>query len=122
MRSSGKRITSIALAFLLCTALGWGLAPVERASAANTTYYIDNAGGNDTNAGTSAGSAWRTLSKANSVVLQPGDKLLFKAGGVWTGTLQPQGSGSASNPIEIGRYGTGPDPVINGNGASYAVF
>ena len=69
MKANARRICSAAMAFLLCAALGWSLAPAERASAANTTYYVDNVAGNDSNSGTSPSSAWRTLTKANSVVL-----------------------------------------------------
>lgn len=121
MASDVRRMKMVVLA-LLCAVWTIFSVPPHRAEAANTTYYVDDVAGNDANSGTSPSTAWKTLAKANSQVLQPGDKLLFKAGGKWTGTLQPQGSGTASNRIEIGRYGDGPDPIINGNGASYAVF
>ena len=41
---------------------------------------------------------------------------MFRAGGAWTGQLNPKGSGRPGNPIVIGMYGEGPKPCINGNG------
>jgi uncharacterized protein YjdB len=90
--------------------------------AAGSVYYVDSVGGDDANAGTASGSAWKTLSKVNGTVFQPGDKILFKADGVWTGTLSPQGSGSEGNPITIDKYGEGRKPLIAGAGAAAAVY
>ncbi len=89
------------------------------ASAANTTYYVDATGGNDSNNGTSTGTAWQTLTKVNATTFGPGDQILFKRGGSWTGTLYPKGSGSSASRITISAYGTGNLPVINGNGKYY---
>lgn len=83
-----------------------------------TTYYVDATGGNDANNGTSAGSAWQTLTKVNSVEFSPGDGIRFKAGGVWNGQLKPQGSGTSSSPITIDVYDTGAKPIINGPGTN----
>lgn len=71
------------------------------------TYYVDCAAGNDGNAGTPAGQAWKTLAKANSASLNPGDKLLFKRGCTWQGTLQARWNGTAAARITIGAYGSG---------------
>ena len=49
------------------------------------TYYFDSEAGCDTNDGLSPATAWRSLEKANDVPAQPGDKVLFKRGGVWRG-------------------------------------
>ncbi|MCD9026107.1 right-handed parallel beta-helix repeat-containing protein [Cohnella silvisoli] len=86
----------------------------SKAYAANTTYYVDSAAGSDTANGTSTGTAWKTLTKVNSVTFQAGDKILFKKGGTWNGQLHPLGSGSSGNPITIDSYGTGNRPLING--------
>lgn len=96
-------------------------APVS-VQAANTTYYIDSVGGNDSNAGTSTSTAWKTLSKVNAKTFAAGDKILFKAGSSYTGTLHPLGSGASGNPIIIDMYNTGNKPIINGNGATNAVY
>ncbi len=81
----------------------------------HTAYYIDP-NGDDKNTGTSAKSAWKTLSKVSSVTFYPGDSILLKSGGVWNETLQPKGSGKAGMPIVIDKYGTGKKPLINGGG------
>jgi chitodextrinase len=93
----------------------------EKAFAANTTYYVDSAAGSDSNSGTSQNSPWQSLNKVNSVVFQPGDTILFKSGSAWTGTLAPQGSGNAAARITFDKYGSGANPIINGNGAEEAV-
>lgn len=80
-----------------------------------TTYYVDPAG-NDSNNGTSSATPWQTISKVNAQTFLPGDQILFKAGGVWSGNLVLAGSGSAGTPITVNMYGTGNKPVINGGG------
>ena len=80
------------------------------------TYYIDSNAGNDDNDGLSEQNAWQSLNKVNGVFLVPGSKLLFKTGGSWIGQLAPQGSGELNKPIIIDQYGSGPKPIINGNG------
>ena len=78
-----------------------------------TTYYIDPLG-NDTNPGLKTSAPWKTLEKVNSTIFLPGDRILFSAGGEWTGQLHPKGSGKTGNPIRIGKYGKGEKPSING--------
>jgi chitodextrinase len=80
-----------------------------------TTYYVDGLGGNDANAGTTPSSPWKTLAKASSAVLAPGDQLLLKRGVSWTGSLKIAESGTLANPISIGAYGVGEMPVITGS-------
>jgi hypothetical protein len=80
-----------------------------------TNYYISGSG-NDANAGTSAGTAWRTTSKLNSFFssLHPGDSVLFKRGDIFYGGIIANKSGRPGLPITIGAYGTGANPVITG--------
>lgn len=101
----------IALLASLCFA-GTALAPTATA-AAGTTYYVDCSAGNDTRAGTSAGDAWRSVSRANGASLAPGSALLFKRGCTWSGTsLQAKWNGTATQPITIGAYGSGSAPLF----------
>jgi parallel beta-helix repeat protein len=83
--------------------------------AAATDYYVKN-GGNDQNTGTSDDSAWATINKVNSVFpsLLPGDRILFKRGSTFYGTILISKSGSAGNPIILSAYGTGEMPIITG--------
>ncbi|MFD0714494.1 right-handed parallel beta-helix repeat-containing protein [Paenibacillus sp. GCM10027626] len=94
--------------------LGIGYAWLAAQAAGGSTYYVDPAG-SDTNNGLSEGTAWATLAKVNATTFSPGDRILFKAGGTWTGQLWPKGSGSAGSPIAVDRYGSGSTPVIAGD-------
>ncbi len=80
--------------------------------AAGTTYYVDCSNGSDAANGTSANTAWKSLTKANVASLSPGDKLAFKRGCIWSGRLKAGWKGTAAAPITIGDYGTGALPSI----------
>ncbi|MFD1628760.1 sialate O-acetylesterase [Pseudopedobacter beijingensis] len=82
----------------------------------NSVYYVDADNGLDSNDGLSENTPWKSLSKVNGIKFLPGTKILFKSGGIWVGQLKPKGSGSASMPIIIDKYGTGAKPLIDGNG------
>lgn len=105
------------------TAFGDDFEITEVPLGARNNYYIDNVGGSDSNTGKSTTQAWKTITKVNGTVFFPGDSILFKNGGSWTGTLHPQGEGIAGKPIVIGSYGTGTTkPLFNGNGALRTVY
>ncbi|MGG1552034.1 right-handed parallel beta-helix repeat-containing protein [Paenibacillus ferrarius] len=122
MKWKNGRLFSMILVLAMAVACFMPLSGPSVVYAAGTVYYLDAVSGNDANAGTSTGAAWQTLAKVNSVTFQPGDSILFKAGGVWTGTLSPQGSGTAGNPIKIDKYGTGSKPLIAGAGAASTLY
>lgn len=117
MFKKSKRWISLGLCAMLV--LGSLIVPgveVQAEESAGTTYYIDFDGGDDENPGTSEDDAWSSLEKVNSTTFEPGDKILFQKGDVWTGQLSPKGSGEKGNPIEIGAYGdTEARPLIQGN-------
>ncbi len=87
-------------------------------AAYGVSYHVDAGAGNDARDGLSPATAWRSLEKVNAVELQPGDRVLLKAGSVWTVALRPRGSGAAGRPIELDAYGEGPRPAIHGNGCA----
>jgi hypothetical protein len=89
---------------------------IATARATAATYYLDSKMGDDSRAGTTADSAWRSLERANRETFQPGDRILFRAGGQWEGTFQPHGSGCEGQPIVVDRYGDGAKPAIHGRG------
>ena len=95
---------------------------VSHVSAANTTYYVDCAAGNDANNGTSTSTPWRTLTKVNSLTFGPDDQILFKRGVTCTGTLSFHGSGASGSPIIVDAYDVGTKPLINGAGAADAIY
>ncbi len=89
------------------------LACVAVTTSSAALYYVDPKG-SDANSGTSLYKPWQSLDKVNSTVFKPGDRILFKKGGIWTGTLTPPSSGSTGHPIVFSSYGTGAKPVISG--------
>jgi uncharacterized repeat protein (TIGR02059 family) len=83
--------------------------------ASATDYYISSSG-NDSNNGLSASTPWKTIAKVNSSfsTLKPGDRILFNRGDTFYGSITVTKSGSVGNPITIGAYGTGANPIITG--------
>ena len=86
------------------------------------TYYVDSEKGNDSNTGLSEGLAIKTITKANTISLAAGDKLLFKSGQTFKGQLKPVGQGIDIRPIVIDRYGKGSPPLIDGSGNESAIM
>jgi hypothetical protein len=78
------------------------------------TYYVDATKGTDSNDGLSPEKAWRTIDKANSARLNPGDSVLLKRGEVWREQLVPQ-SGDETGYITYGAYGDGDKPLLLGS-------
>src|SRR5690606_39437849 len=54
------------------------------------TYYVDSFNGDDRNDGRHSGRAWKTLRAVNEVTFHPGDRILFRRGGIWFGQLHPR--------------------------------
>ena len=71
------------------------------------TFYVDATLGKDTNDGLSPQTAFQTIERLNKITFEPGDKILFKKGEVFTGCFKPKGSGTKDNPIIIESYGEG---------------
>lgn len=79
-----------------------------------TDYYISSSGDDKNNSGLSETSPWKTIDKVNTIFssLKPGDRILFKRGEVFYGSLMIMKSGTSDLPIVIGAYGNGAKPVI----------
>ena len=82
----------------------------------STDYYV-SPGGNDSNNGTSQGTAWKTIWRVNQSTFSfnPGDRVLFERGGVWRGEIVLGNSGTVSQQITLGAYGSGAKPLIKGS-------
>ena len=91
---------------------GFLLAAAISAAAQQKTYFV-SPGGNDAATGLSVAQAWKTIDKVNSVVFQPGDRILFEAGKTFFGQLMPKGSGTDEAPILLSTYGGEARAVIN---------
>ncbi|MEU4251570.1 right-handed parallel beta-helix repeat-containing protein [Amycolatopsis sp. NPDC026612] len=102
---------------LLAASVPAVLAAPAGAQAAGVSYYVDAAQGNDSAAGTDSAHAWRSLARVGQTTFRPGDRILLRAGGRWTGQLWPKGSGASGAPVTVDRYGDGANPRIDGAGA-----
>ena len=81
------------------------------------TYYFSSSSGDDSRSASQAQNSstpWRTINKLNAIfsTLKPGDRVLFKRGDTFYGTIEVSESGSPGNPIVISAYDSGPLPVI----------
>jgi hypothetical protein len=99
--------------FWICLMVMWMSVTAEAAD-----YHIDAEHGDDRNTGLSAQQAWKSLEPASKQTLQPRDRILLKCGTHYSGQLALSGSGTKSRPIEIGSYGEGNLPRIDGEGKS----
>jgi hypothetical protein len=83
-----------------------------------TTYYV-SAAGQDGSDGQAEGSAWRTIGRVNTAFskLVAGDSVLFRRGDTFTGSVVVSAAGKSGQPITIGAYGSGDNPVLTGLGS-----
>ncbi len=105
-RLAALRMTELFILFFLCV--------VCCTSSEATTYYVSSSLGSDSNSGTSAAAAWKTLGKVNSATFLAGDSVLLRRGDVWNESLVAPSSGAAGNPITFDAYGTGAAPNLTG--------
>jgi hypothetical protein len=80
--------------------------------------YISSSSGSDTYDGLSTGTPFATVSKVNTLNLQPGDRVLFKCGDTWRADpLILTRSGTQIAPIEFSSYpqGCADKPVLSGS-------
>ena len=88
-------------------------------SATNVVYFVDSESGDDGADGISPRTAWRTLDRVNAADILPGERVLFRRGGLWRGTLRPR-SGEEGAPVHYGAYGTGAKPILQNSAAADA--
>lgn len=79
------------------------------------TYYISPSG-NDAASGTSASTAWRSISKLNTVNLAPGTVVLFEGNQTYSGRiyLDAMDANNETNPVIISTYGSGKALIQSG--------
>jgi hypothetical protein len=77
------------------------------------SYYVSSTG-SDFNSGTSTSAPWKTIAKVNATNLT-GKTVGFKRGDIFEGTIIATYSGTVSNPVIYGAYGTGDKPKIYGS-------
>jgi len=92
-------------------------------SAADLTYYLSPTG-RDSAAGTSPQTAWRTLGRASSAGLRPGDQLLLQGGARFTGQLAfgSKDGNDPARPVRVASYGSGRAAIDGRHGPAIALF
>lgn len=80
-------------------------------------FHVDSKAGDDGRDGLSAEKAWQSLEKVNAATFEPGDKVLFKRGSVWSGQLRIVTRGKPGQPVTCAAYGEGTLPRIDTAGA-----
>jgi len=104
------KVRTNAALFLLATCAFLALSTI---SAQAATYYVSQSSGDDSATGQTESKPWKTLAKASSVDLVPGDQVLLKCGDTWDEELRPKGNGTPVKPVIISSYGKGAKPVID---------
>lgn len=77
-----------------------------------TTYYVSPTG-SDANNGLSPASPFKTTNKVNSLILAPGDAVLFEGGATFNGHLIIGYSGSVGSPIVYDSYNGGKATIVS---------
>ncbi|WUT00718.1 right-handed parallel beta-helix repeat-containing protein [Streptomyces sp. NBC_00708] len=99
--------------------IGTAVLPAQPALADGSTTYVD-CSRSTAGTGTQA-SPFNSIAQVNGKTYGAGDTLAFASGTTCKGALAPKGSGTASRPVALTRYGSGELPVLNGDGAADAV-
>lgn len=89
------------------------LSTFSRPIFAETIYYVSSSVGSDDNNGISKETAWSSLEKVNASRFEPGDKILFKSGDEFFGSLIINNSGQPGSPISFSSYGEKNLPIID---------
>ena len=89
------------------------LSTFSRPIFAETIYYVSSSVGSDDNNGISKETAWSSLGKVNASRFEPGDKILFKSGDEFFGSLIINNSGQPGSPISFSSYGEKNLPIID---------
>jgi hypothetical protein len=89
-----------------------GRAVLFAAAPTGPGFYVDCNNGNDSNDGTSAGTAWKSLSKLSSKTLAAGETAYLARGCTFDGGLRLQGDGTAVANVALDAFGSGNAPVI----------
>jgi hypothetical protein len=116
---SNPQIRTRAAAIAAAIALGVvGVVAIpESAQAAGTTYYVNNQSGSgcsNTGPGTSTATPWCDFTNVNSHTFVAGDVIALARGATWTTPIHLTGTGTSTNWITLGAYGSGALPIIRG--------
>ena len=95
--------------------------PIAGGLALAAVYHISPTG--DDAANGTAARPWKSVSRANSQKLRPGDRLLFQGGANFLGSLvlRAEDAGTPTKPVIIGSYGNGKAHIEAGAGSAVLV-
>jgi len=79
-----------------------------------TNFYFSSTQGNDGNPVNSMATPWASITKLNTLILQPADTVFLMRGDTFRGQITVLQSGSAAFPIVFSAYGNGNLPVVSG--------
>ena len=103
-----KTISIILTLCILITSLS-----ITAFAGGSKTYYIDSIDGDDSNSALSPDDAVKTIYGLKFESVNPGDKFLFRNGGIYEETIYITGwNGTKENPIIISSYGDGEKAVL----------
>jgi len=81
-------------------------------------FYVDATNGVDSNNGLSPENAFKTITKVNTISLDPGDTVLFKRGEIWHCPLDAYllvDNGDSGDNVTYDAYGFGAKPLLLGS-------
>jgi hypothetical protein len=93
-------------------------AAAEVGSGIGNTYYVSSSSGDDTSSGTTADAPWKTLARVEAAGLGAGDRVLFRGGERFAGTLTlSKVLGTADARVVLSSYGEGRAKIDGGVGS-----
>ena len=118
----------------ISTASSTLLTTADATTSGGATYYVSSSTGNDDNDGLSTAKPWKTIAKVNAStsLYKPGTSILLMRGDTFRDdyvrilneinagpTTTPENTplavaGTAAQPIILGAYGTGANPILDG--------
>jgi hypothetical protein len=86
-------------------------------------YFLSSTG-NDSAAGTTAPTAWKTIAKLNTIDIKPGDRILFEGGKTFYGSilLINTDANDTSNSVIITSYGNQKATINSGNSYGFYAY
>lgn len=89
----------------------------------HNTFYLSPSG-SDSADGTSPQTAWRTLARADSARLRPGDHLLLEGGKRFSGQIRlgAREAGKPADPVRIGSYGSGRATIASSGESAIVIY
>jgi len=118
---SGVKQSQVASSVSFATGNGTLISVGLATAAGAMTYYIDSERGDDDNNGHSPKAAWKTLTKANNTVFNPGDRILLEANSIWNG-IPTVGNGSWTYAWADRSYAHDDDSANFPHASNYAEF